>query len=129
MVACLPADPFDWEYHVVTEVFVRSLERWIILDASFGVLPAIGDRLLGLEEWRSALRDGVWNARGAYGAYMTKNVFMFMCDVDRRYGGGDRVAETCLLCPRGYQGAVRGVRRYRKSYVTSNSGEFWRPPR
>ena len=130
IVACMPADPRDLECHVVTEVFARSLKKWIAMDGSIGVSLSNGTRPLGLLEFRELLRRSDWSVLDSYQRYMSKNVFMFVfvCRFEVSPYETPRPCTECLLCPVGYDEIARRDSRYRKMCISTNSREFWQEP-
>ncbi|MCM3783484.1 hypothetical protein M3231_10900 [Neobacillus mesonae] len=88
-IRCRAYDAYDLDSHVVTIVYSRSLNKWLYMDASWGIF--ITDEqgsLLGIEEFRARVsgnlpvyingdkEDTEWSQ--FYKGYMSKNLFWFM---------------------------------------------------
>ena len=128
VVACLPADPEDWECHVVTEVFARSIGKWVVMDPSSWHALMEKHEYIDLRQLRSALMTGTWTKSLLEQAYLSKNMFMFMCYNGRIDGDHKDGFVDCLLSPREYDKTLRQSKRYGSSYITTSSSEFWQVP-
>lgn len=47
----------DDECHVVNQVYLNQIKKWVMVDASFGHIPSIDDKFLDVIEFRTALYE------------------------------------------------------------------------
>lgn len=106
-VSIMPYSPYDFDNHVVTEIYDRSMKKWIMLDPTTdGYFVDAQKRPLSLLEMRAffandafltfvtasdRLRDLKKSAeKGAYyNAYICKNLFYFMTGTRNGFGPTD----------------------------------------
>lgn len=120
----MPCSPYDYDNHVVAEIFAPELDKWVMLDPSSDAYFADGDgRLLSVLELRERFarqrfaamvtgEDGAEDLaalaekHAAYNTYFCKN--LFRVGVDRHNGFGDGDRQALWLVPAGY-GVKRGI--------------------
>lgn len=140
-VFIMPFSPYDCDNHVVNEIFDRKLDKWIMVDLSFGAYFVDENRTpLSLVEIRerfandrflTLVTDGdslddleALREENSYAdSYFSKNVFYFQMDKVNTFGEGD---EYLTVCPEHY--SVNRCRaanlRYRlKHYAESYAGQ------
>lgn len=141
-VTCRPADPYDFDCHVINAVFSNTLNKWVWMDPTFAAyVTDENGTLLGLEEVRARLindqplvlnEDANWNHKSKQTKeyyldnYMAKNLYImecpdrFMFDTETRREGKN--IQYISLVPDGF-----GL-YYEKSQPVTNSEWFWQPP-
>lgn len=116
-VFIMPYSPFDCDNHVVNEIYDRELDKWIMLDLSFGAYFVDENRtplsLLEMRE-RSANNqflacvtendslddlDALREAHSYAISYFPKNLFYFRLDKVNKFGEGD---DYLTVCPEHY---------------------------
>lgn len=116
-VSIMPYSPYDFDSHVVTEIFDRKLEKWIMLDPTtdayfvdenktplsllemrerfakdeFVTFVGSTDSLKDLKKLREKYMDG--------NAYICKNLFYFVVDQECRFGSSEH---RLTFCPENY---------------------------
>lgn len=116
-VSIMPYSPYDFDNHVVTEIFDRKLEKWIMLDPTtdayfvdenktplsllemrerfakdeFVTFVGSTDSLKDLKKLREKYMDG--------NAYICKNLFYFVVDQECRFGSPEH---RLTFCPENY---------------------------
>ena len=133
-VSIMPYSPYDFDNHVVTEIYDRTMEKWIMLDITTdGYFVDENKNPLSLLEMRNAFaRDEfvtfVSSAdklkdlqksqyKNSYqNSYICKNLFYFIMDQDQGFGPSER---SLFFCPDGF--SVRQTRvanaRYRCNHL------------
>ncbi len=144
-VYIMPFSPYDFDNHVVTEVYDRGMEKWIMLDPTtdgyfvdeaktplsllemrekfaadqFVTYVRASDRLGNLEKLRSKYRE--------QNAYICKNLFYFGVDQQCCFG---ETGDCLWFCPAHY--SIRenriGNARYRMNHMPeeySDMVEYW----
>lgn len=146
-VYCMPKDTLDPDCHVVTIVFSRSQNKWVMMDpANDAYLMDERGRLLGLDEIRErakaakpitlnkeanqngkpvVIEDYLFN-------YLVKNLYWFESPLSSAYNYESAAAEKAInfarLYPTGY-GATGFIRhQYGTSYITRDATVFWKVP-
>lgn len=137
----MPYSPYDFDNHVVTEIYDRKMKKWIMLDPTtdgffvdesktplsllemrdkfandqFVTFVRSTDSLKNLEKLRIKYADG--------NAYICKNLFYFMADQQCKFGEGDRYLK---FCPENYsiKKNIIGNLRYRINHVGANLEHF-----
>lgn len=140
-VSILPYSPYDFDNHVVTEIFDRDREKWIMLDATtdgyfvdenkvpmsllemrerfandrFVTFVKTTDKLKNLESTREKNLD--------MNAYICKNLFCFLID---QYCGFGKKGERLFFAPKNYSdknGKIANL-RFRIHHVPDEHKEF-----
>ncbi len=95
-VYIMPYSPYDMDNHVVTEIYDRELEKWIMLDLTtdgvFSDEKGVPLSLMELRERYAAHRPAAFagnEPEADMNAYFAKNLFRFMVDGDNGYGLAD----------------------------------------
>ena len=112
-VFIMPYSPFDLDNHVVNEIYDRELDKWIMLDLSFGAYFVDENRTpLSLLEMRERAANNQFFAcvtesdslddlnalREAHPytiSYFPKNLFYFRLDQVNQFGEGDNYLTVC----------------------------------
>jgi hypothetical protein len=150
LVTCMPKDTADFDCHVITVVWSKSLNKWIWMDPTFcAYVSDEKGNLLNIEEVRERLvngsavvlnEDANWNnkmkeTKEAYFRYMSKNLFWLKCSLKNDWGletakAGKPAVEYINL----YPGNYNTLHQAKKSgngttfYATNNPGYFWQKP-
>lgn len=109
----MPYSPYDFDNHVVTEIYDRKLKKWIMLDPTTDGYFVDGNKSpLSLLEMREkfandqfityvratdSLKD-LKKLQTKYeneNAYICKNLFYFMADLENRFGDSDHLLRFC----------------------------------
>lgn len=143
-VHCRSYDAYDLDSHVVTAVYLKTLNKWVYFDPSWScfVTDDSGD-LLGLEEFRERLLKNlpVWvNGESVetewsefYKGYMAKNMFWFYCPIDSEYNNGvlhdDRIKKYSLLLPENFMPLELKDNVNFQYTICRNPRDYWILPR
>lgn len=107
-VYIMPYSPYDMDNHVVTEVFCRELDKWVMLDPSTGGSFTDGQgsplSLLELRELFAAHRPAAFTGSEPgdhMNAYFAKNLYRLMADGENGFGLGDK--SRLYFTPMGYK--------------------------
>lgn len=118
-VYIMPYSPYDYDNHVVAEIYDQNLEKWIMMDPSADTyfIDEEGAFLSLLEirehyanrKYAAAVEPGadttdkkaLWEGNSQYNAYIAKNLFRFMVDGENGFGQGDK--RTLYFTPVGYR--------------------------
>ncbi len=126
---CLPFSPYDFDTHVVSMVFIESLNKWILLDAgnnryftdeSGSILSPLEIRTkLGNDEYIKCNVDDE-----DYKRYMAKNLFYFK-SLKKSTFGADLLSdqETIYCAPQGFDVLEREV-SYCKYAIKNSPPDF-----
>ena len=140
-ITCMPQDKHDQDCHVVNQVWLPELAKWVMIDADMGgcyATDSIGN-LLSLQEMREfyiqdkpicyhpqfgeAVGSDFW-----YYDYMAKNTYWFSCwetiHFDQEPSEGKDVGRYIHLVPEGY----KPFGTNRKDMVTHDEEQFWAAP-
>ena len=116
-VFIMPYSPYDCDNHVVNEIYDREMEKWIMVDLTFGAYFVDENRTpLSLLEIRERLAnnrfiafvteddslddlDALRESHLDADSYFAKNLFYFRLDQVNRFGEGD---EYLAVCPEYY---------------------------
>lgn len=143
-IHCGSYDAYDLDSHVVTAVYSYQLEKWVYMDASWGVyVTDLKGTLMSPEEFRSNTASNtpifIYSSNkneefsDFYKGYMSKNLFWFLCPCDSQfhYEGTNQQKEYSALVPEHFQPLELTVdSAYRSSvHVTSVNAVFWEAPR
>lgn len=112
-VSIMPFSPYDFDNHVVTEIYDRELKKWIMLDATTdGYFVDENKTPLSLLEMREKFANDVFitfvpsanrlknleKLRQKYtycNAYICKNLFYFSVERENRFGAGGSFVTFC----------------------------------
>ena len=142
-VTCMPADPLDYECHVINCVWSSQLQKWLYIDPTMdaGVMDENGT-MLSIAEVRERLIDGRplvlcetanWNHESQQTKeyyleqYMAKNLYYFVCKKISRFNPESIYRDNDItldikLIPEGF------VNDNYKCESTSDSEFFWARP-
>lgn len=116
-VSIMPYSPYDFDNHVVTEIYDRKRKKWIMLDPTTdGYFVNAGKEPLSLLQLRDCFANDQfatfvssvnrlndlkkWKEKNAYyNAYICKNLFYFRVEQINRFGPGE---EFLCFCPAQY---------------------------
>ena len=114
-VSIMPFSPYDFDNHVVTEIYDRKLKKWIMLDATLDGYFVDGNKQpLSLLEMRNKFANDAFvtfvrttnrltdleKLRRNYtyqNAYICKNLFYFSIEQQNRFGPGDSFLTICPI--------------------------------
>lgn len=112
---CLPFSPYDFDTHVVSIVYVKDLNKWVLLDA--GNNQYFTDEngvLLSPMEIRTKLGNDdcikcpIENAD--YKRYMAKNLFYFKSPLNNTFGSDLQAGQKTVYCaPKGFDVLQREI--------------------
>lgn len=141
-VFIMPHSPYDSDNHVVNEIYDRELEKWIMVDLSFGAYFVDENRtplsLLEMRERYANARfltvvtegddlDDLEDLRKSQpyaDSYFAKNLFYFRLDLENKFGEGD---EYLTVCPEHY--SVNRSRAANIRYRLKQYPEFYEKDR
>ena len=128
-ITCLPKKE-DGDCHVVNQVWIPELEKWVMVDSdSGGYCATDGDgNLLSLQEIRERYISGDPIVYHPGFGNMAKNTYWFSAWEDIHYGqeaGNGQGARYFNLVPAGYK-----PYNYKKGdLLTSDADQFWAAPK
>ena len=142
-VTCMPADPNDYECHVINTVWSEQLQKWLYIDPTMDAwLTDENGTMLSIAEVRERLRNDMplvlcetanWNHESPQtkeyyiDEYMSKNLYYFVCKKISRfnpeslYRDNDPQADVRLI-PVGF------VNDNWKCDTTTDPDVFWARP-
>ncbi len=146
-VFLMPCSPYDGDNHVVTQVYIRELKKWVMLDPTLNAYftNESGDFLSLLE-----LRDNLANQKPVFLnseanyngdtlneqsrlfwiEYFAKNLFYFITSEKSTYGDGkSSFNRSIIICPHGYdpkQIMLSNIEYRRKLYGDSPILDKWK---
>jgi hypothetical protein len=140
-ITCLPKKD-DGDCHVVNQVWIPELEKWVMIDSDSGGYCATdgNGNLLSLQEIRERYISGdtiVYHPRFSaaqestgsdHYRYMAKNTYWFSSWDDIHYGqeaGNGQGARYFNLVPSGYKPFLYNE----GDFLTSDADQFWAAPR
>jgi hypothetical protein len=151
IVTCMPKDTADFDCHVITVVWSKTLNKWVWMDPTFNAY--VSDEkgnLLNIEEVRERLISGSplvlnddanWNNKQKetkeyyLGYYMSKNLYWLKCsiksewDIETRTAGKPAIDYINL-----YPGNFNTIHQSKKvwpnetDYATNSVEYFWQKP-
>jgi hypothetical protein len=151
MVTCMPKDTADFDCHVITVVWAKSLNKWVWMDPTFNayVSDAKGN-LLNIEEVRERLinnsdlvlnEDANWNNKSKQtkeyylGYYMSKNLYWIQCASNSTWNVETRKENAVpSKYVNLYPGKFTTLKTLKKgagasdTYAISNPAVFWQKP-
>lgn len=115
----MPCSPYDGDNHVITSVYAKELQKWVLLDPTYNCyLRNMEDNVLDIFEIRKILSekgDVKFNEEVNYNGckydgiheeiteYLTKNLFYFWCREHNTFGSDDGKGGRMVICsPFGY---------------------------
>lgn len=143
VVTCLPADPNDYECHVINTVWSRTLQKWLYIDPTMDawVMDADGT-MLSIAEVRDHLVNNKplvlcetanWNHENTQTKedylerYMAKNLYYFVCKQRSFFNQESIYRKTdnqdVRLIPVGFENP-----NYQHASTTNNPAAFWANP-
>ena len=142
-VTCLPKDENDLDCHVINSVWVDSLQKWVLVDATFAAyIKDENGNFLSIGEVRERLIDGRplmlnedanWNNKNKKTkeeyllSYMAKNLYWLQVPVNSVFNVESRYRNTenkyVSLLPIGYN-----TKKSTYETVTHNQEYFWQKP-
>ncbi|MDO5321914.1 MAG: transglutaminase-like domain-containing protein [Bacteroidia bacterium] len=137
-ITCMPKDRKDNDCHVVNQVWLPELEKWVMIDSDMGGCYATDSdgKLLSLQEMREhyiqgkpicyhpqfgeAVGEDFW-----YYDYMAKNTYWFSCweniHYDQEPPAGKDAGRYIHLVPEGFK--PFGINK--SDFVTNDAIQFW----
>ncbi len=150
LVTCMPKDTADFDCHVITVVWSKTLNKWIWMDPTFNAYVSDDKgNLLNIEEVRARMindqpwilnEDANWNNKSketkqAYFRYMSKNLYWLKCavksdwDLETKNDNKPPVEYIDL-----YPGSFTTIYQSKKTdkgaieYASNNPDYFWQKP-
>ena len=140
-ITCMPQDSNDSDCHVVNQVWLPELGKWVMIDSDSGGFYATdGDgHLLSLQEMRESYIKGMpilyhpqfaetGSSDNWYYDYMAKNTYWFSCwealHFDQEPAAGLDAGRYINLVPKGFIPFGAGI----TDIVTSDAEQFWAAP-
>ena len=142
-VTCMPADPLDYECHVINTVWSEQLQKWLWIDPTFDAwVTDENGTMLSIAEVRERLikdqplvlcETANWNHESQQtkeyylGYYMAKNLYYFVCKKYSRFNPEsdyrpNPAEEDIRLIPVGF------VNNNWKCDTTTDPDFFWAKP-
>jgi hypothetical protein len=151
IVTCSPKDTTDFDCHVITVVWSRSLNKWIWMDPTFNAYVSDDKgNLLSIEEVRAKLingdklvlnNDANWNnqekqTKAHYlDYYMSKNLYWLQCPVKSEWDlESNKSSKSSIDYVNLYPGTYTTINTTKKitadriEYATNNPDYFWKKP-
>ncbi|MEP6613132.1 MAG: transglutaminase-like domain-containing protein [Mucilaginibacter sp.] len=151
LVTCMPKDTTDFDCHVITVVWSKTLNKWVWMDPTFNAYVSDDKgNLLNIEEVRERLiagkllvlnDDANWNNKvkqtkdDYLGRYMSKNLYWLRCAVKSDWDLETRKivkdVEYINLYPGGFStiyNLPKAVSKGTIEYATNNPEYFWQKP-
>ena len=140
-VSIMPYSPYDFDNHVVTEIYDRGLKKWIMLDATTdGYFVDENKTPLSLLEMREKFANDAFvtfvpstsrlknlqklqQKHTYYNAYICKNLFYFSVEKQNHFGEGD---DFVTICPERYSIRENQIAnaKYRINHMPEDYREF-----
>ncbi len=141
-ITCMPKDSKDRDCHVVNQVWLPELGKWVMIDSDSGGFYATDGEgnLLSLQEMRESYIQGkpilfypeFGEAAGEdcwYYDYMAKNTYWFSCwetiHFDQEPSGGRNAGRYIHLVPEKFKPFGANFR----DLVTNDAEQFWAAPK
>ncbi|MDP9082067.1 MAG: transglutaminase domain-containing protein [Bacteroidota bacterium] len=152
LVTCMPKDTADFDCHVITVVWSKTLNKWVWMDPTFNAYVSDNKgNLLNIEEVRERLvtdkplvlnDDANWNNKvkqtkeDYLGRYMSKNLYWLKCSAKSEwdletYKAGKANMEYVDLYPGGFSvihGLPKKTAYGQTVYASNNPDYFWQKP-
>jgi len=144
-ISCLPLNPYDFDNHVVSMVFIPSLKKWVMLDPDTNAYFMDADGTI-LSPWEAREKLAAYGEMMVnndidtksdksfqektddYKQYMAKNLFYITCSRINTFGT-DLVAnqQTLYLAPKGFDitGRELANRQFRVGNAPPEMLDFW----
>ena len=140
-ITCMPEDCNDTDCHVVNQVWLPELGKWVMIDSDSGGFYATDEdgNLLSLQEMRESYIQGkpilyhpqfteTGGSDNWYYDYMAKNTYWFSCwetiHFDQEPATGKDAGRYIHLVPKGFKPFGTNI----TDLVTSDAGQFWAAP-
>ena len=140
-ITCMPEDHNDTDCHVVNQVWLPELGKWVMIDSDSGGFYATDEdgNLLSLQEMRESYIQGktilyhpqfaeTGSSDNWYYDYMAKNTYRFSCwetiHFDQEPAAGKDAGRYIHLVPEGFKPFGVNI----KDIVTNDAGQFWVAP-
>lgn len=133
-VTCMPYDINDTECHVVCEVYVEELKKFIFIDPSYQVYFTHKNKILNLIEFRECIKNNEdityyegasYNGQGfdllSYLGYFSKNIFYFAKCIDNCEDKESTKDNSVCLVPRGCKERIK----YEYTHILSNINDYY----
>lgn len=152
LVTCMPKDTTDFDCHVITVVWSKTLNKWVWMDPTFNAYVRDDKgNLLNIEEVRERLindqplvlnEDANWNNKvkqtkeDYLGRYMSKNLYWLKCaaksdwDLETKKEGKPAI-EYINLYPGNFStinNQPQKVQTGKVEYASNNPDYFWQKP-
>jgi len=150
LVTCMPKDTADFDCHVITVVWSKTLNKWIWMDPTFcAYMKDDKGNYLSIEEVRERLisdsplvlnEDANWNHKNketkeVYLNYMSKNLYWIRCAAKSEWDletmqKGKPAVQYVNLYP-GKFTTINSINKFggnKAEYATNNPGYFWQKP-
>lgn len=143
IISCYPKNKNDFESHVINTVYSETLNKWLLMDATFNAyLTDENSNLLSIAEVRERLikdmpvmlnADANWNGtpwtkERYFDNYMTRFLYWFRCPARSFFNIQSDYRNTnekyVVLLPVGYT----REQNPNGDYITYDSDYFWQPP-
>ncbi|TWI93900.1 transglutaminase superfamily protein [Mucilaginibacter frigoritolerans] len=150
LVTCMPKDTADFDCHVITVVWSKTLNKWIWMDPTFNAyvsdekgnllnIEEVRERMINDQPW-SLNADANWNNKSKetkqdYFHYMSKNLYWLKCaiksdwDLETRSDNKPPIEYINL-----YPGSFTTIHQSKKTqkgmieYASNNPSYFWQKP-
>lgn len=126
---CLPFNPYDFDTHVVSMVYIKSLNKWIMLDAGNNrYFTDENNQILSPLEIREKLGNDAYIKCNVddvqYKRYMAKNLFYFKSLKNNTFGSDLQINQETIYCvPQGFDVLEREI-AYCKYAIKNSSPDF-----
>ena len=150
LVTCMPKDTADFDCHVITVVWSKTLNKWIWMDPTFcAYMKDDKGNYLSIEEVRERLindsplvlnEDANWNHKNketqeVYLNYMSKNLYWIKCAAKSEWDletmqKGKQAVQYVNLYP-GKFTTINSTNKFganKAEYATNNPDYFWQKP-
>lgn len=133
-ITCMPYDIDDTECHVVCEVYVEELKKFIFIDPSYQVYFTHKNKILNLIEFRECVKNNedISYYEGAsyngqkfdllsYLGYFSKNIFYFEKCIDNCEDKESTKDNSLCLVPMEYKEIIK----YEYTHISSNINDYY----
>ena len=132
-IHCLPKNEYDIESHFINEVYIKDLDKWVLLDAAFGCLIRNEKSFLNVKEVRERIIANkplyVYSSpqtqkaninTASYWEMLVKDFYCFTYYLDYSIGYNSLPSNEILVLPDGYQS-----HKYINTPKTNNIDQFY----
>jgi hypothetical protein len=147
-VFLMPCSPYDGDNHVVTHVYIREMNKWVMLDPTYNAFFSNGQgEYLSLLDLRNYLsnqepvfinneakyNDDIWTSENTKEniEYFAKNLFYFQTSEKSTFGDGNAIGEgsapenrNIIISPQGYD--LKQIRLINIEYRIKKYGDYAR---